>query len=360
MFSPRKFDPELEKLRDEVSGPPNLDTVLLRIQKLSSQVHASYLFENEGKPILQKLCLLLSATSTGKMYADWKDFAAHLGLLGEQIRCIDHDFKGLEDPTYYVLLTYVQSPEATLDKILTTLTKIERMDIINRIKDSVTDFIGNLFSNKSTDHNMEILRPKITPKAPLVLSPMLQIIVAPNELINTSQGVSHITRNDNKRRNTCPIYGSVVILTFANDGVECANKITKIFRSTVPKIGVLMLNEQEKYVYSRGIEFVDDCFKQVDYIIPILTKDYIKQINSPVNLYSHGNGTLDTKYLKYMYSLLRYEYIRQDCCNSRVRCIVPDNEMKNIVNSDLHPTLQAWFRESDIEVFTERILLKKF
>lgn len=89
----RKFDPELEKLRDEVSGPPNLDTVLLRIQKLSSQVHASYLFANDGKPILQKLCLLLSATATGKLYADWQDFAAHLGLLGEQIRVRFYQFK---------------------------------------------------------------------------------------------------------------------------------------------------------------------------------------------------------------------------------------------------------------------------
>lgn len=56
------------------------------------------------------------------------------------------------------------------------------------------------------------------------------------------------------------------MLTFANDGVKCANNITKIFRSMVPKIGVLILNEQEKYVYSRGVEFVDDCFKQVIYV----------------------------------------------------------------------------------------------
>ena len=73
-------------MRDEIDGPPNLDTVLLSIQRLSSQVHASYLFEREGKSILQKLCLLLSSTATGKKYADWQDFAAYLGLLEEQIR----------------------------------------------------------------------------------------------------------------------------------------------------------------------------------------------------------------------------------------------------------------------------------
>lgn len=82
----RKLDPELEKLRKEFVGPPNLDAVLLHFQKLASQIHASFIFEKEGKPILQKLCLLLSSTASGKIYADWQDFAAHLGLLREQIR----------------------------------------------------------------------------------------------------------------------------------------------------------------------------------------------------------------------------------------------------------------------------------
>lgn len=58
-------------------------------------------------------------------------------------------------------------------------------------------------------------------------------------------------------------YGSVVMLTFAKDGEQSALNITKMFRSMKPKIGVLILKEQEKYVYSRGVEFVDDCFKQV-------------------------------------------------------------------------------------------------
>ena len=53
------------------------------------------------------------------------------------------------------------------------------------------------------------------------------------------------------------------MLTFANDGTECANNIKKIFRSMVPRVGVLILNEQKKYAYCRGVDFVDDCFKQV-------------------------------------------------------------------------------------------------
>lgn len=53
------------------------------------------------------------------------------------------------------------------------------------------------------------------------------------------------------------------MLTFADDGLETAQHVAKIFRSKEPKIGVLILQEQENYVYSRAEEFIDDCFRQV-------------------------------------------------------------------------------------------------
>lgn len=82
----RKVDPELEKLRNEVQEPPNLDTIILNIQKISSRIHAAYLFQHIGKAMLQKLCLLLSSTATGKIYDGWQEFAAHMGLTMEQIQ----------------------------------------------------------------------------------------------------------------------------------------------------------------------------------------------------------------------------------------------------------------------------------
>jgi len=41
-----------------------------------------------------------------------------------------------------VLLAYVQSPEATIDKILSVLQKIQRLDIINQIKAYVHDLVN--------------------------------------------------------------------------------------------------------------------------------------------------------------------------------------------------------------------------
>lgn len=54
------------------------------------------------------------------------------------------------------------------------------------------------------------------------------------------------------------------MLTFANDALPIVESIAKLFRSKQPRIGVLILQEQEKEVYSRAEEFIDDCFNQVD------------------------------------------------------------------------------------------------
>lgn len=351
MFAKGNLDPKLERLRKEIDGPPNLDTVALNIQKATARIHASYLFEHVGKPALQKLCLLLSSTATGKIYSGWQEFAAYMGLTMEQIRCIDYDFKGLQDPTYYVLLAYVQQGDATVDKILNALQKMHRLDVINQIKENISDLIDGIQLNAADE---SITRSKNIPRAPLVLTP---IEVAHEEYKEeTDRGPV----SQNNLQKTKQNYGCIVMLTFAEDGLETAKHIAKIFRSKQPRIGVLILQEQENYVYSRAEEFIDDCFKQVNFIVPILTEGYIQRINNPRKMRIEDQSRLDTKYLKYIYSLLRYEYVRQQCMNYRVRCIVPDKEVYTITRANLHPTLQAWFKESNADEFVENILLQKY
>ncbi|XP_043269283.1 uncharacterized protein [Venturia canescens] len=353
----RNVDPVLEKLRNEVDGPPNLDTLALISQRFAANIHAAFLFEKEGKLVLHQLCLLLSATANGKLYSGWKEFGAQLGLSLEQIQCIDYNFKGLQDPTYYVLLAYIQWPEATLDKIIVALQKIGRLDIVNRIHENMSKFIECLDLKDDTN---DVQKPKYIPRAPMVLSPMIH---TKEELQTRSYGCGNSSEaspnsETHKMKKSSPYYGSIVMLTYAHDGAIVAKNIAKIFRATEPKIGVVILEEQEKYVYSRAEEFVDDCFKQVNYIVPILTSGYVKSLNQQPDI-ELENRCLDTKYLKYIYSLMRFEYAKNSCCNNRVRCIVPESEVSTVLKSDLHPILQAWFREADIEAFTENILLRK-
>lgn len=46
--------------------------------------------------------------------------------------------------------------------------------------------------------------------------------------------------------------------------------------------------------------------------------------------------------------------------NVWIRCIVPDKEVYTITRANLHPTLQAWFKESNADEFVENILLQKY
>ncbi|XP_031842860.1 uncharacterized protein LOC116431485 isoform X2 [Nomia melanderi] len=274
MFAKSHFDPELERLRKEIDGPPNLDTIALNIQRITSHIHASYLFRHIGKSTLQKLCLLLSSTATGKGYSGWQEFAAHLGLTIEQIRYIDYNnCKGQEDPTYYVLLAYVQRAEATIGNIINTLQKMHRYDVINQIKDDIS-YLRDVIQQESSVAESSILKTKSIPRAPLILTPLEDV----QEIQTTKSLDSENTYQNNLQKNKQK-YGCVVMLTFAEDGLVTAQDISKIFRSNEPKIGVLILQEQEYHVYSKAEAFINDCFNQVDFIIPILTKGYLEKIS---------------------------------------------------------------------------------
>ncbi|XP_078033311.1 uncharacterized protein LOC144468052 [Augochlora pura] len=352
MFVKRNFDPELERLRNEIDGPPNLDTVALSIQRATSQIHASYLFEHIGKPTLRQLCSLLSSTGTGKAYSGWQEFAGHMGLTMEQIRCIDYEFKGPQDPAFYVLLTYVQHGGATIDKILSALQRMHRFDVIYQIKDNIFNLL-NAIQQETPVSGSTILRPKSIPRAPLILTPLESIQERQTRTVNSEP----LPQNTLPKRKQS--YGSIVMLTFADDGQATAQYISKVFRSHKSKIGVLILQEQENHVYSKAEEFINDSFSQVNFIIPILTKGYLERIRNLTKMYGKDQNKLDSKYLKYIYSLMQNEYSNNECTNFRVRCIVPDNEVHTILNANLHPILQAWFKESCIDTFIDNILLQR-
>ncbi|XP_076651162.1 uncharacterized protein LOC143358131 [Halictus rubicundus] len=341
MFAKSHVDPELEKLRNEVDGPPNLDTVALNIQRATCRIHASHLFEQVGRPTLQKLCLLLSSTATGKPYSGWQEFATHMGLTIEQIRCIDYAFKGLQDPTYYVLLAYVQHDGATIDKILSALQQMHRFDVINQIKDNISNLLDAV-QQETPVSDSTILMTKSIPRAPLILTPL--------------ESVQQMQTGAQKKKHSL---GCIVMLTFAEDGLGTVEYISKLFRSHQAKIGVLILQEQERHVYSKAEEFIDNCFEQVNFIIPILTKGYLERIHNHTKIYSEDQNKLDSKYIKYIYSLMKLEYVKNVCVNFRVRCIVPDNEVHTILRANLHPIFQAWFKESCIDTFISNILLQK-
>lgn len=137
----------MDILRKELTALSTLDSTILETVRSSAKIHAAYLFEEEGTPALQKMCLLISCTPTVKTYSEWQHFGTHLGLTREQLQCIEYDFKGLQDPTYYVLLTFVQSVNATIERILEALLKMDRFDVIHRLSEPLKLFIDCLKMN---------------------------------------------------------------------------------------------------------------------------------------------------------------------------------------------------------------------
>ncbi|KAH0555568.1 uncharacterized protein LOC123262466 [Cotesia glomerata] len=352
----RRTNVEVDKLKDKIPGPPNLDTAVIKLQQKTRNIHIGFIFDGDQK-LLQLICLLLSSTPAGKLYKGWQDFGSELGLTREQLLCIEYNFKGLQDPTYYVLLTFAQLSESTFDKLLIACRDIKRFDIINRIIGPLDVFIDKLSIDP---HCQGIQRPKILPRVPLVLKPLISENICSTNVPIKKLSSSNITSQKKKVNERS--YGSIVMLTFTKDGEDISKNICRIFREQNPKIGVLILQEQEKFVYSRVEEFIDDCFKQVNYIIPILTTGYINHINNLTNTDDKESlfNNLDHKYVKYLYSLMRFEYCKNNCHNDRIRCIVPNENLLDVIKADLHPCLQAWFKYSDIDPFTKNILLKKF
>ncbi|XP_044580663.1 uncharacterized protein LOC123262487 [Cotesia glomerata] len=190
------------------------------------------------------------------------------------------------------------------------------------------NFILNMEKNSNFSHvsynvnnlciYFRIQRPKILPRVPLVLKPLISENICSTNVPIKKLSSSNITSQKKKVNERS--YGSIVMLTFTKDGEDISKNICRIFREQNPKIGVLILQEQEKFVYSRVEEFIDDCFKQVNYIIPILTTGYINHINNLTNTDDEESlfNNLDHKYVKYLYSLMCFEYCKNNCHNNRI------------------------------------------
>lgn len=74
------MDTELERLREKVSEPPDVETIVQDLIKKSASIHVSHLFSPVGAALRKKLCLLLSATKPSTLYAGWEDFGNQLNL----------------------------------------------------------------------------------------------------------------------------------------------------------------------------------------------------------------------------------------------------------------------------------------
>jgi hypothetical protein len=132
-----------------------------------------------------------------------------------------------------------------------------------------------------------------------------------NKLQNDSKG------SDKKK------YKKTVLLTFTQDGYEIANQVARQIRSSNLGIGVLILEENRDELEFCG-ESIYRWYQEVDYIIPIITEEYLWQISpgsaDTQEVAGQSEPTcLDARYARLIYVMMLEEYQRNHCLNYRVR-----------------------------------------
>lgn len=155
-------------------------------------------------------------------------------------------------------------------------------------------------------------------------------------------------------------YTKTILLTYSEDAnIIVDNILTKLRKGKGNmKLGVVILNEQIGRVNIEPEQFIYDCFLQVDYVVPIITKGYIQMIGSSSSELNYGQENIDNRYVKYIYALMNTYYLRNNCRNFKIRSLIPDNSISTIQHHRMmgHSLFQVWFKISDIEMIMERIL----
>ncbi|XP_015523131.1 uncharacterized protein LOC107226736 [Neodiprion lecontei] len=329
----------------------DMDLKAIELRMRTDRIHSGFLFAWEDSRLLQILCLFVESDVVQRDRPTWQKFAEQLGLTRQKILCIENEYKYSHGSVWWVLLAFSNEDDATIGRIILILQQLKMFHVILEISNDVLELVDCLSDHlNSQGTKSTILRPPNIPWTPLIFRSL-------NSRIERVPQIIDIT----VRGSSMPSIPSAVkiMLTFADDGMEAALRLTEIFRSNEPRIAVLLLREQQMHVFNAAKEFIDDCLKRVDYIIPIATKGYYDVIN---NTYPEGRDQLvssfasDQTYAQYVYKCFAEEYVRNRCRNMRVRAIIPSETTENDLPAHLTCMGPTRFKEAEIREFVTMLL----
>ncbi|XP_046750219.1 uncharacterized protein LOC124413572 [Diprion similis] len=338
----------------DVDYSADMDLKAIELRMHTDKIHAGFLFAWEDLRLLQILCLFVESDVVQRDRPTWQIFAEQLSLTRQKILCIENEFKYSHGSVWWVLLAFANEDDATIGRIILILQQMRMFNVIREISNEVHELVDclsdhlNLQGTKST-----ILRPPNIPWTPLIFRSLNSRIERVPQIIDITVRASNVPSIPS---------ASKIMLTFADDGVEAALRLTEIFRSNEPRIAVLLLREQQAHVFNAAKEFIDDCLKRVDYIIPILTKGYYDVIN---NTYPDLKDQLvlsfavDQTYAQYVYKCFAEEFIRNRCWNMRVRPIMPTGTTENDLPDHKSSMGPIRFKEAEIGEFITMLLRKR-
>jgi len=132
-----------------------------------------------------------------------------------------------------------------------------------------------------------------------------------------------------------------ILLIFADDGVadsQNAIDISKTMQNEECSVELIRLNEATLW-YEVLVNPEACCMKwasEADYIMPILTPKFLREIHGQITGDSESLGLLPTSPIlnKYMYNLARSQYTQNGCKNLKVRPLIPLHCLTKVKNSN--------------------------
>lgn len=344
------MDQEINLLRTDVekSNKEKLD----KIVEKTKNIHAAFLFWEDGKKLLQKIARCLCSTPNSPRFKGWVDLGAELGLDYHLIQAIKNTDLTKEDPASEILLAYIQGQDATIDKIYLGLTGLKRFDIISLTYDLVITFsmkINNKFKIPNTGSIM------IPPEVPFVPSIFEHLLVDEDEKGSNTEDV-----NDNAYAvgniNPCNVpYKKYIMITYVSSDTEIALEIVNKLRKAETNIGVILLMEHSSDVLAFREGLVLRFYSSSDYIVPILTPNYLSEMQS-VKRPSNSNKNMDGHYAKFIYDIMNNEYLRNCGYNRKIRCVIPNKYFDKIHSSLLNPIFNVWYKSNAITDLANQML----
>ncbi|XP_066992055.2 uncharacterized protein [Anabrus simplex] len=397
-----KQNPKITALRQEGHEEYDIVEDLPRLKDKTKRIHIGWLFDIKGRPALRDLCRMLDSTADSISIPGWKDLAFKLQLDPQTVGCItNRTFLG-ETETYYTLMTAAQDSVKTLTDVVAALEDIKRFDVLQQSWESMERLATDILENEKTSTSSpsdDVIKPSCIPVPPaLVLqsenSQCNAVTVTQSDVQTLVQKVfqlvpaaitQKIIEFEDQRRcdnilvaNAAPAvhdvtpeiqrnvrrmhYDCTIMLTFASDGEEFIPDIVESLRrqrNDGKRIGVLILEEHSSKMEQNPQQFIFKLFHQVNFVMPVITRGYLRSIvNISPQLDSNADDYIDTKWTRYIYTLMNNDYIKRGCLNTKVRCLVPDSLLP-LTQTHIRmrePIFETWYKVSDIEQVGNRLL----
>lgn len=155
-----------------------------------------------------------------------------------------------------------------------------------------------------------------------------------------------------------------ILLIFAKDGTEEAeNIVTGMINFTIPefpsvKVDFFRLNEME--LWNQLLLNPEACLvkwlDEMDYVMPILTPQFVQDLHNP-SLSAGPPAPTSPMINKYIYTLLRSEYVSNGCQNVKVRPAMPEQWVEQLYKCKpvmTEPLFKMW-KHTDLESMRSRL-----